>query len=80
MDENEDANIKFDRFKAEFFQALNKLNRMQEIAQVFKNDLGISTLAQSIIDSVRYVEEAAYGKLVKHLKNKIKVFDTPLEN
>jgi hypothetical protein len=26
------------------------------------------------------VEEAAYGKLVKHLKNKIKVFDTPLEN
>jgi hypothetical protein len=32
VDENEDANIKFDRFKAEFFQALNKLNRMQEIA------------------------------------------------
>ncbi len=32
------------------------------------------------MDSIRYVEEAAYGKLVKHLKNKIKVFDTPLEN
>ena len=80
LDENEDANQKFDRFKSEFFQALNKLNRMQEIAQVFKNDQESSTLAQSIIDSVRYVEEAAYGKLVKHLKNKIKVFDTPLEN
>jgi hypothetical protein len=53
---------------------------MQEIAQVFKSDLGSSTLAQSVMDSVRYVEEAAYGKLVKHLKNKIKVFDTPLEN
>ena len=32
QDENEDANQKFDKFKAEFFQALNKLNRMQEIA------------------------------------------------
>jgi hypothetical protein len=38
VDENEDANQKFDRFKAEFFQALKKLNRMQEIAEVFKND------------------------------------------
>ena len=32
QDENEDANQKFDKFKAEFFQALNKLNRMQDIA------------------------------------------------
>jgi hypothetical protein len=39
-----------------------------------------SSLAYSITESVKYVEEAAYNKLVKHLKNKIKVFDTPLEN
>jgi hypothetical protein len=45
VDENEDANLKFDRFKAEFFQALKKLNRMQEIAEVFKNDQGSSNLA-----------------------------------
>jgi RNA binding exosome subunit len=32
------------------------------------------------MESVKYVEEAAYSKLVKHLKNKIRIFDTPLEN
>jgi hypothetical protein len=29
---------------------------------------------------VKFVEESAYAKLVKHLKNKIRVFDTSLEN
>lgn len=79
-DQDDDGDSKFDRFKAEFFQALNKMNRMQDIATVLNNDNQKSKLAQSIIESVKYVEEAAYGKLVKHLKNKIRVFDTPLEN
>lgn len=37
-------------------------------------------LAQSIRENVRFVEDSAYTKLVKHLKRKIRVFDTPLEN
>ena len=53
---------------------------MEEIARVLKNEQAQSNLALSITEGVKYVEEAAYSKLVKHLKNKIKVFDTPLEN
>ena len=80
QDDSDEVNQKFDRFKTEFFQALNKLNRMEEIARVLKNEQAQSNLALSITEGVKYVEEAAYSKLVKHLKNKIKVFDTPLEN
>jgi hypothetical protein len=29
---------------------------------------------------MKFVEDNAYVKLVKHLKNKIRMFDTPLEN
>ena len=80
LHEEDEGDSKFDKFKAEFFQALTKMNRMQDIANVLSKDSQRSKLAESISEGVRYVEEAAYGKLVKHLKNKIRVFDTPLEN
>ena len=53
---------------------------MQEFAEVLKKEQGKSLLASSIQESVKFVEESAYAKLVRHLKDKIKVFDTPLEN
>jgi hypothetical protein len=33
-----DRERKFDRFKEEFFMALKKLNRMQEIAELLEKD------------------------------------------
>lgn len=34
----------------------------------------------SISESIKFVEDNAYVKLVKHLRAKIRLFDTPLEN
>lgn len=82
----DDSGQRFDRFKEDFFSALQKLNKMQDIANILRNDaknapvIPQSKLAESILESVKFVEESAYAKLVKHLKQKIKVFDTPLEN
>ena len=47
---------------------------------MMSKDISKSKLALSINESVKYVEEGAYSKLVKHLKDKISIFDTPLEN
>ena len=61
---------------------MSKMSKMQEVAAVLERDgpeKG-SKLAASIRDSIKYVEESAYTKLVKLLKNKIRMFDTPLEN
>ena len=61
---------------------MSKMSKMQEVADLLEQDgpeKG-SKLAESIRDSIRFVEESAYAKLVKHLKNKIRMFDTPLEN
>lgn len=37
-------------------------------------------MAKSIQESVKYIEDNAYVKLVKQLQSKIRLFDTPLEN
>jgi hypothetical protein len=80
-DEEDEDRIIFDRFKTDFFKALRKLSQMQEIADILDQDQAKSSkLAESIRESIKFVEESAYAKLVKYLKNKIKVFDTPLEN
>ena len=72
--------MEFDRFKEDFFRALQKLNKMQEIADALVQSDGKSKLGESIVESIKFVEESAYAKLVKHLKEKIRIFDTPLEN
>jgi hypothetical protein len=70
----------FERFKEDFFSGIGKLNRMQTISEVLLKDQSNSKLAVSITESVRFIEESAYAKLVKHLKDRIRVFDSPLEN
>jgi len=52
---------------------------MQLLADILTKEQPKSLLGNSIQGSVRFVEESAYAKLVRHLKEKIKVFDTPLE-
>lgn len=74
---------RFEKFKEDFFSSLVKLNKMQDIAQLMQNECKQgeqSKLAQNIVENTRFVEESAYAKLVRHLKEKIKVFDSPLEN
>ena len=54
---------------------------MQEIADMLRRDAkGESRLSESISESVKFVEESAYNKLVRHLKERIRMFETPLEN
>jgi hypothetical protein len=53
---------------------------MQTISVKLESDHPGSKLAASIRENIKFVEENAYAKLVKHLKNKIRMFDTPLEN
>lgn len=56
------------------------MNQMQEISELLRREQSKSLLVSSISESIKFVEESAYAKLVRHLKDKIKVFDTPLEN
>ena len=65
-DHEDEDSAKFDRFKTDFFQAMSKMSKMQEVAEVLELDgpeKG-SKLAASIRDSIKFVEESAYAKLV----------------
>ncbi|CDW72169.1 UNKNOWN [Stylonychia lemnae] len=77
----EDEESKFDKFKEDFFKSLAKLKQMEDIQQLLqKQPKSSQVLASSIAESIKYVEDHAYVKLVKHLRTKIRLFDTPLEN
>lgn len=41
------------------------MNKMQEVAEVFQRDMPKSRLAESVNESIKFVEESAYAKLVK---------------
>jgi hypothetical protein len=71
---------RFDKFKNSFFKALGKLNQMQVLSQLLTKDRKGSKLSESIEESIRFIEVNAYTKLVKTLKERIRLFDTPLEN
>jgi hypothetical protein len=50
------------------------------LSQLLTKDRKGSKLSESIEESIRFIEENAYTKLVKTLKERIRLFDTPLEN
>jgi hypothetical protein len=59
---------------------------MREIRNLFKTkqeELGIKEtplIITSIDEQLEFAESNAYTKLVKNLKDRMKYFDTPLEN
>eukprot|EP00347_Sterkiella_histriomuscorum_P002796 403366766 len=83
--EVQEEESKFDKFKEDFFKALSKLKKMQDIQSMLQqNDSSQNKqqqkLANSIGESIKFVEDNAYVKLVQHLKAKIRLFNTPLEH
>jgi hypothetical protein len=57
------------------------MQKIMEIVEFEMKNQGFSqNLHKSISESFKFVEENSYIKLVKQLKEKIRYFDTPLEN
>ena len=71
------------------------MNRIQQVATLFTSDAADESkdevneeerlpsdcqLVRSIVDFKQYVEDSAYVKLVKQLKENIRLFETPLES
>jgi len=73
----------FENAKGDFYSALHKVEQMYKLQeQLPPTLLGKDTkdLAKSLKEQIEFVEENAFVKLAKHLKRRIRYFDTPLES
>lgn len=81
------ANQQLAQLHNAFFESLQRVSRIQQVCSLFTEDnggqQGLPTdcqLVNSISDFKKYVEDSAYVKLVKQLKENIRLFETPLES